>query len=109
MLQGLCGQVAMENVRCDRQAVSADVKRNPHRFGGVPPPIVMALGLPTGQCLAIVHESRGVEVADAGHVGIEREVAAESKPGGHVELDDLLPEPAGQHEETAEGPEKIAL
>jgi len=31
-------------------------------------------------------------------VGIEREVAAESELGGHVQLDDLLPEPAGQHE-----------
>ena len=109
MRQGLGGELAMENVRRDRQAVGGGVEGNPDHLGGAPPPVVMVLGLPAGQGLALVHERRGVEVADAGDVGIEREIAAESKPGGHVQLDDLLAKPAGQHEETAEGPEEVAF
>ena len=45
---------------------------------------------------------RGIEVADAADVGIERQVAAEAQHGRDMQLDHLLPVPAGQQVEAAE-------
>ena len=54
-------------------------------------------------------EGRGVEVADAADVGIERQVAAEAQQRRHLQLDDLLPVPAGHQVEAAERREEVAL
>jgi hypothetical protein len=89
--------------------MSAGVIGNAGHPGGALPPTVMVLGLPARQSPTIVHERHGVEIADADHIGIEREVAGEPKPRRHVELDDLLTKPPGQHEEAAEGREEVAF
>jgi hypothetical protein len=78
-------------------------------LGDIAPPVVVDLGLPARQAAAVIDEGPGIEVADAADVGIERQVAAEAQPHRHLQLDDLLPVPAGQQVEAREPREEVAL
>ena len=69
----------------------------------------MDLGLPARQAATVLDEGPGIEVADAADVGIERQVAAEAQHHRHLQLDDLLPVPAGHQIEAAENSEKKSL
>jgi hypothetical protein len=75
-LQGLTREVAVEDVRSDRKPMCHRIVRHADKFRRVVPPVVMALGLPAGQCPSVLDECRGVEIANAANVGIESEVAA---------------------------------
>jgi hypothetical protein len=55
------------------------------------------------------YERRGIEITDAADVRIERQIAAEAQHRRNLELDDLLPVPAGHQVEAAERGEEVAF
>src|SRR5262249_43580971 len=108
-LQRLAREVAVDDIGRDRKPVRRGIVRHADKFRGMLPPFMMALGLPTGQCTAVLDEGRSVEIAHATNVGIESQIAAKAQHRRDLQLDDLLAVPPRHHIESTKLREKLAL